>query len=122
VAVGDAAAPRQVRRRELVEQRVVEQEAGLLDRRRVVDQGDLAEAGGALVDRELGADDIRPAAGANLVDPPAGEAQLEVLFEEVCALGQRISDLIHERARRPHADGAVHASVSVYAFELGDER
>jgi DNA-binding transcriptional ArsR family regulator len=43
-------------------------------------------------------------------------------FEEVCALGQRISDLVHERAQRPHAEGTVHASISVYAFELGDER
>jgi DNA-binding transcriptional ArsR family regulator len=41
-------------------------------------------------------------------------------FDEVCALAQRISDLMHERARAPHADGTVHASVSVYAFELGD--
>jgi DNA-binding transcriptional ArsR family regulator len=43
-------------------------------------------------------------------------------FEEVCALAQRISDLMHERALRPHAEGSVHASISVYAFELGDER
>jgi DNA-binding transcriptional ArsR family regulator len=43
-------------------------------------------------------------------------------FEEVCELAARISDLMHERAQRPHAEGAVHASVSVYAFELGDER
>ena len=41
-------------------------------------------------------------------------------LEEVCALAQRISDLVHERARPPHAKGSVHASVSVYAFELGD--
>jgi DNA-binding transcriptional ArsR family regulator len=43
-------------------------------------------------------------------------------FEEVCALAQRISDLMHERALRPHAEGSVHASISVYAFELGDGR
>jgi DNA-binding transcriptional ArsR family regulator len=43
-------------------------------------------------------------------------------FEEVCELAARISDLMHERAQRPRAEGAVHASVSVYAFELGDER
>jgi DNA-binding transcriptional ArsR family regulator len=43
-------------------------------------------------------------------------------FEEVCELAARISDLMHERAQRPRAQGAVHASVSVYAFELGDER
>jgi DNA-binding transcriptional ArsR family regulator len=43
-------------------------------------------------------------------------------FEEVCALAQRISDLMHERALRPHAEDSVHASISVYAFELGDER
>ncbi len=43
-------------------------------------------------------------------------------FEEVCALAERISDLIHERARCPRADGTVHGSVSVYAFELEDER
>jgi DNA-binding transcriptional ArsR family regulator len=43
-------------------------------------------------------------------------------FDEVCALAQRISDLMHERALRPHAEGSVRASVSVYAFELGDER
>jgi predicted ArsR family transcriptional regulator len=41
-------------------------------------------------------------------------------FEEICALAARISELTHERARRPHAEGTVHASVSVYAFELGD--
>ena len=40
-------------------------------------------------------------------------------FEEVCALAQRISDLMHERALRPHAEDAVHASISVFAFELG---
>jgi predicted ArsR family transcriptional regulator len=39
-------------------------------------------------------------------------------FEEVCALAERISDLIHERARSPRADGTVHGSVSVYTFEL----
>jgi DNA-binding transcriptional ArsR family regulator len=43
-------------------------------------------------------------------------------FEEVCELSARISDLMHERAQRPHAEGTVHASVSVYAFELGDDR
>ena len=43
-------------------------------------------------------------------------------FEEARALAQQLSDLIHERAQRPRAEGAVHASVSVYAFELGDER
>ena len=43
-------------------------------------------------------------------------------FEEVCELAARISQLMHERAQRPRAEGAVHASVSVYAFELGDER
>jgi predicted ArsR family transcriptional regulator len=43
-------------------------------------------------------------------------------FEEACALAARLSDLIHERAQRPRAEGTVHASVSVYAFELGDER
>ena len=41
-------------------------------------------------------------------------------FEEICVLAARISELMHERARRPHAEGTVHASVSVYAFELGD--
>ena len=39
-------------------------------------------------------------------------------FETVCDLAQQISDLIHERARQPHAKGAVHGSVSVFAFEL----
>jgi DNA-binding transcriptional ArsR family regulator len=43
-------------------------------------------------------------------------------FEEVRELAARISQLMHERAQRPRAEGAVHASVSVYAFELGDER
>jgi DNA-binding transcriptional ArsR family regulator len=43
-------------------------------------------------------------------------------FEEVSVLAQRISDLMHERALPPRAEGAVHASVSVYAFELEDER
>jgi predicted ArsR family transcriptional regulator len=43
-------------------------------------------------------------------------------FEEVCRLAQQISDLIHGRAQPPHADGAVHGSVSVFAFELGDGR
>ena len=43
-------------------------------------------------------------------------------FEEACALAQRLSDLVHERAQRPRAAGTVHASLSVYAFELGDER
>jgi predicted ArsR family transcriptional regulator len=43
-------------------------------------------------------------------------------FEEVRELAARISELMHERAQRPHAEGAVHASLSVYAFELGDER
>lgn len=42
-------------------------------------------------------------------------------FEEACALAQRLSDLLHERARRPRAAGTVHASLSVYTFELGDE-
>lgn len=40
-------------------------------------------------------------------------------FDEVCALAGRLSELIHERAQRPRAEGAVHASVTVYAFELG---
>jgi predicted ArsR family transcriptional regulator len=43
-------------------------------------------------------------------------------FEEVCELAARISELMHDRARRPCAEGTVHASVSVYAFELGDGR
>jgi DNA-binding transcriptional ArsR family regulator len=43
-------------------------------------------------------------------------------FEEARALAQQLSDLIHERAQRPRAQDAVHASMSVYAFELGDER
>lgn len=43
-------------------------------------------------------------------------------FEEISALAQRISDLIHERAQPPRADGTVHASVSIYVFELGDAR
>jgi predicted ArsR family transcriptional regulator len=43
-------------------------------------------------------------------------------FEEACALAQRLSDLLHERAQRPRAAGTVHASLSVYAFELADER
>jgi DNA-binding transcriptional ArsR family regulator len=43
-------------------------------------------------------------------------------FDEVRELAARISELMHERAQRPHAEGAVHASVSVYAFELGDVR
>jgi hypothetical protein len=43
-------------------------------------------------------------------------------FEEACALAQRLSDLLHERAQPPRASGTVHASLSVYAFELGDER
>ena len=43
-------------------------------------------------------------------------------FEQVRKLAARISDLMHERAQRPRAEGTVRASVSVYAFELGDER
>jgi predicted ArsR family transcriptional regulator len=43
-------------------------------------------------------------------------------FEEVCGLAQRISDLIHQRAQPPRAEGSVHGSVSIYAFELGDGR
>jgi DNA-binding transcriptional ArsR family regulator len=43
-------------------------------------------------------------------------------FDEVRELAARISELMHERAQRPHAEGAIHASLSVYAFELGDER
>ena len=43
-------------------------------------------------------------------------------FEEACALAQRLSDLLHERAQPPRASGIVHVSLSVYAFELGDER
>jgi predicted ArsR family transcriptional regulator len=41
-------------------------------------------------------------------------------FEEVSALASRISDLIHERGRRPRAPGTVHGSVTVAVFELGD--
>ena len=43
-------------------------------------------------------------------------------FEEICGLAQQISDLIHERAQPPHADGTVHGSVSIFAFELEDGR
>lgn len=43
-------------------------------------------------------------------------------FDKICALAQQISDLIHERAYPPHAKGAVHGSVGVLAFELGDGR
>ncbi len=43
-------------------------------------------------------------------------------FGEVCALGRQISDIIHERAQPPHADGTVHGSVSIFAFELEDGR
>jgi predicted ArsR family transcriptional regulator len=43
-------------------------------------------------------------------------------FERVCALAQAISDLIHDRARPPRAQGTVHASVTVMTFELGDTR
>ncbi|SRR5712691_1122036 len=41
-------------------------------------------------------------------------------FEAVCGLAQQISDLIHERAQRPHANGTVHGSISVFTFELAD--
>lgn len=43
-------------------------------------------------------------------------------FEEARCLAQQLSDLIHERAQPPRAEGAMHASVSVYAFELADGR
>jgi predicted ArsR family transcriptional regulator len=43
-------------------------------------------------------------------------------FEEACALARRLSDLLHERAQPPRAAGTVHASLSVYAFELEAER
>jgi len=41
-------------------------------------------------------------------------------FEQVCALAEQISDLIHERAQRPRADGTVHGSATIFAFELRD--
>jgi DNA-binding transcriptional ArsR family regulator len=39
-------------------------------------------------------------------------------FERVCGHAKQISDLIHERARRPGTSEVVHGSVSVFAFEL----
>lgn len=42
-------------------------------------------------------------------------------FEKVCTLAEQISNLIHDRAQRPRANGTVHGSVSVFAFELADD-
>ena len=43
-------------------------------------------------------------------------------FAEVRALAQQIADLIHERARPPHARGTIHGSVTALAFKLGNVR
>jgi DNA-binding transcriptional ArsR family regulator len=92
----------------------------------------VAEAAGGL-DRSDGVDDLWTATSQDMEGRlrtrtrhrvgADGEVWMEPEdFEEVCALAERISELIHERARPPHAEGAVHGSVSVYAFELGDTR
>lgn len=39
-------------------------------------------------------------------------------WEEVCDLAERISDVIHHRARPPHAPGTVHGSVTTMVHEL----
>jgi 23S rRNA G2445 N2-methylase RlmL len=41
-------------------------------------------------------------------------------FAKIRALAQQIADLIHERARPPHARGAIHGSVTALAFKLRD--
>ena len=71
-AVGDVA------RRVLVEEGVVEDEAGLADARAAVDERDLAEERGALVRLELRADDVRARRRLDLDDAAALEGQLEV--------------------------------------------
>ena len=60
----------------LVEQGVVEDEAGLADARGPVDQGDLAQAGSAVVARDVGADQVLSLVGADLDCAAALEADL----------------------------------------------
>ena len=43
-------------------------------------------------------------------------------FERVCVLAEKISALIHERARPAGTAGAMHGSVTVLAFELARGR
>ena len=63
---------RDVAGRVLVEERVAEHKTGPLDRRRAVDQGDLAEEGRLPVGRELLTDDLgADAAVAATIRPPS---------------------------------------------------
>jgi len=43
-------------------------------------------------------------------------------FAEIRSLVQHIADLIHERARAPHARATIHGSVTALAFKLRDAR
>ena len=70
---GQRVAPGDVGRGVLVEERVVEDDAGLADARGGVDQRDLAEAARAVVDGELGAQGVLAAGGARLDDLAARE-------------------------------------------------
>ena len=76
---GQRVAPGDVCRGVLVEEGVVEDDAGLADARGGVDQRDLAEAARAFVGRELGAQGVLATACAGLDDLPARDAQLEAL-------------------------------------------
>ena len=69
----DRGAERDVRRRVLVEQRVVEDEPRLADRRVPVDERDLAEPGRAVVGRDVRAHDLlaRTRAWTSTARPPS---------------------------------------------------
>src|SRR5204862_7049950 len=119
-----------------VEQRVVEDDAGLADARGGIDQGDLAEAAGAVVDRELGVQGVLAVAGAGLDDLPARHAQLEALddrpaqrerhraaYRALRALAVRAGeDLLGGEVRRVDlaVDGALSARQPVRALDQPD--
>ena len=92
-----AGAERDVARRVLVEQGLVEDRAERPDPAGAVDEGDLAEAAGAVVGRELAAQGLVAGLGPQLRHPAALEAQFEAAHDDVGG---------EERHRR--ADDSVH--------------
>ena len=77
----DRCAERDVRRRVLVVERVVEDEAGLADRRVAVDERDLAEPGRTFVGRHVRAHDVLARAGLHLDGAAAFEPDLEIAHD-----------------------------------------
>src|SRR5271165_1081616 len=95
-----ALAPRNVAGLVLVEQHVVEQDAGLRDPRVPVNERDLAEAAGALVGVELSPYRLHTRRRCDVSDAPAGERDLQSL-DHLAADDHRLGQADHAVGAAP---------------------